>query len=181
MKWEGRPASGYRHARGFTMLEVLIALVILAFGLLSLARVQSRAAVTEMEARQRTQAMALVQDMVDRINLNRKQAAAYVGEHGAYAVETCAGEETQAARDLCEWRDLLAGTMTMDGTRLTGAPIAARGCILNPEPNVYVVAVAWQGLIETGVSPSPCGSGEFESEAARRAFSTVVQIADLGS
>jgi type IV pilus assembly protein PilV len=170
-----------RGARGFTLIEILIALVILAFGLLSLARVQARASLTEVEARQRTQAMTLVQDMVDRINLNRKNAAAYVGEHSPSAVASCAGQPTQVARDLCEWRDLLAGAETMDGTRLTGAPVAAQGCITNPEPNVYVVAVAWQGLVETEASQGPCGSGDFSSEAMRRVFSTVVQIATLGT
>jgi prepilin-type N-terminal cleavage/methylation domain-containing protein len=48
-----------RNTRGFTLIEVLIALVILAFGLLSLARAQARASLTEIEARQRTQALAL--------------------------------------------------------------------------------------------------------------------------
>ena len=40
-------------ARGFTLIEVLIALVILAFGLLALARAHADASLTEIEARQR--------------------------------------------------------------------------------------------------------------------------------
>ena len=170
-----------RAARGFTQLEVLIALVVLAFGLLSLARVQARASVTELEARQRTQAIALVQDMVDRINLNRKHATQYVGEFSPQSAPSCAAEPTQSARDLCEWRDLLAGAETMDGIRLTGAPIGAQGCVANPAPNVYVVAVAWQGVVATGAALSPCGSGDYTNEAERRAFSTIVQIATLGT
>jgi type IV pilus assembly protein PilV len=171
-----------RNTRGFTLIEVLIALVILAFGLLSLARAQARASLTEIEARQRTQALALMQDMVDRINLNRKDAAAYVGTFTPeVATECAAGTPTQAERDACEWRDLLAGAETMDGLRPTGAPMAARGCVTNPEPNVYIVAVAWQGLVETESALSPCGAGEYSSEPARRAVSIVVQIATLGT
>ena len=167
--------------RGFTLLEVLIALVVLAFGLLSLARVQATASVSGIEARQRVQAMALVQDLVDRINLNRKNAASYVGEFTPHASNTCAAEATQALRDICEWRDVLAGAETMDGNRTTGAPMAALGCVANPEPNVYVVAVAWQGMVDTGSPLNACGSGDYSSESQRRAFSTVVHIATLGT
>jgi hypothetical protein len=59
--------------------------------------------------------------------------------------------------------------------------MAARGCVTNPEPNVYIVAVAWQGLVETESALSPCGAGEYSSEPARRAVSIVVQIATLGT
>jgi hypothetical protein len=54
--------------------------------------------------------------MVDRINLNRKDAAAYVGTFTPeVATECAAGTPTQAERDACEWRDLLAGAETKDG------------------------------------------------------------------
>jgi type IV pilus assembly protein PilV len=170
-----------RNARGFSLVEVLISLVVLAFGLLSLARAQGAAALTELEARQRTQAIALVQDMVDRINLNRKEAAEYVGEFHARPDAGCASHETRATRDMCEWQDLLAGTATQDGARFTGAPMAAFGCISSPTPNVYVVSIAWRGVVHSGAPRSACGEGDYGDETMRRAFSTVVQIATLDS
>jgi hypothetical protein len=69
----------------------------------------------------------------------------------------------------------------MDGTRPTGAPMAAHGCIESPEPNIYVVAVAWQGMVETGAPLSACGNGDYSVESKRRVFSTIVQIATLGT
>jgi type IV pilus assembly protein PilV len=170
-----------RGACGFTLIEILIALVMLAFGLLSLARVHATASLTEMEARQRAQAMVLALDMADRINLNRKNAAAYVGEYTGQLDANCAAQPTAAARDVCAWRNLLIGDATRDGIRLTGAPIAAMGCITSPAPNVYTISVAWQGVVQTGAPASPCGTGDFDAEVHRRAFSTVIQIATLGT
>jgi type IV pilus assembly protein PilV len=82
-------------------------------------------------------------------------------------------------RDRCQWTNLLQGASVVDGGRSIGAPIAARGCITSPAPNVYLVAVAWQGIVPTAPPPSDCGVGAFDREANRRVFSTVVQIATL--
>src|ERR1700693_3274100 len=68
---------------GFTLIDVLISVFILAFGMLALARVMAQSSLSEVEASQRSQAMMLVQDMSERINLNRKNAAAYVGDYSA--------------------------------------------------------------------------------------------------
>ncbi|HEX8010170.1 MAG TPA: type IV pilus modification protein PilV [Casimicrobiaceae bacterium] len=172
-----------RRARGFTLIEILIALVVLAFGLLSLARGMARASQSDMEALQRSEAMTLVQDMVDRINLNRKNAALYVGDYIATgSVEDCTGAATQVDRDACEWRNLLRGVSTRDGRSNIGAPLAPRGCITaTGDPNVYLVALAWQGVVPTEQPSSSCGQNAFDREANRRVFSTVIQIATLGT
>ena len=171
---------------GFTLIEVLVALVILAFGMLALARLIARAGDTELEAVQRTQAMALAQDMVDRINLNRRNALQYVGDFvpdGA-AVQCADGADPATARferDRCEWMNLLRGALVVDAGRPIGAPLAARGCVTSPAPNVYIVAIAWQGVVPTEAPDHPCGEGAYDREANRRVFSTVTQIATLGA
>ena len=64
--------------RGFTMLEILVSLLLIVFGLLGMLGLQAQATVAEFESYQRGQALVLAQDMVDRINANRKNAASYV-------------------------------------------------------------------------------------------------------
>src|SRR4051812_34767512 len=63
--------------KGFTMIEVLVSLFIVTLGLLGLAALQAKAQQAELESYQRAQALVLVQDMVDRINANRKTAGCY--------------------------------------------------------------------------------------------------------
>ncbi|TMG84752.1 MAG: type IV pilus modification protein PilV [Betaproteobacteria bacterium] len=173
------------HSResGFTLIDILISLFILGFGMLALARVMAQSSLSEVEASQRSQAMTLAQDMAERINLNRKNAAAYVGNYSATwgpgGGADCSGL-SGVEKDACEWQNLLAGGTTLDVRSAIGAPIAALGCVVNPVPNIYVIAVAWQGMVPTTGSDSVCGANAFDREENRRVFSTVVQIATLG-
>ena len=56
---------------GFSMVEVLVAVLILAVGLLGVAGVQMRALQQTTNAHVRTQVTLVVQDMAERIRLNR--------------------------------------------------------------------------------------------------------------
>ena len=64
-----------RPTAGYVLLEVLVTIVILVFGLLGLAGFQLRTSVAEHEAYQRVQGLILVQDMTERIYANRANAA----------------------------------------------------------------------------------------------------------
>lgn len=171
-------------ASGFSLIEVLISLVILAFGMLGLARAMAGASLDELESFQRAQSIVITQEMVERINANRKQALLYVGDYTVPAAAAdCALEATVLARDQCEFGNRLLGADTLDGVRAMGAPIGARACITETAPgsNLYIVAVAWQGVKPTAAPDSVCGENGFDREENRRVFSTVVQIATLGA
>jgi type IV pilus assembly protein PilV len=78
MKPDRRPPQALQ---GFTLLEVLVSLVILVFGLLGLIGMQAYTQVATFESYQRGQALILVQDMADRLSTNR-------GTAGCYAITT---------------------------------------------------------------------------------------------
>ena len=182
MAMHGKNARG---ERGVTMIEVLVTIVICAFGLLGIAALQARMYVAEMEAYQRAQATILVRYLTDRINANRKNAMGYVTAQPLgtdQGLQDCASL-TGASLDLCEWSNLLAGAGESHAGQRSGAMIGARGCVLNTEPVMprkFTIAVVWQGLTPT-VAPgsTTCGSGSYGDARMRRAIVAPITLACL--
>jgi len=174
----------HRKHAGFSMIEVLVTIAILTFGLLALAGLQGRAVTAQMEAYQRSQALVLLKDMAARINANRKNAASYVAAVGTGATCPAVGT-TVAIKDLNDWCDALLGAAELQGTSNVGAMIGARGCITQtvaPSTGVasqYLVAVAWQGLNSTKAPSNACGKDQYGNEAMRRVVVLPVNIANL--
>lgn len=172
-------------AHGFTMLEILVTIILLTIGLLGLAGLQMRIQVAEIEAYQRAQAMLVLQDMVARINANRKNAAAYVTGTPLGTGNTVAdcSALTGAAKDLCEWNNSLLGAAETSASQQVGAMVGARGCITNPVttmPRQIGVAVVWQGFTPTAAPLSTtCGNGLYGDEATRRAMVATIVIGCL--
>jgi len=190
-----------RHARqiaGFAMIEVMVTVVVVAFGLLGIAGLVSRAFVTEVEGTQRTQAMLLLQDMASRLEANRGNVAAYVtptntpitGYTGT-TLNVCNPAAALAARDVCEWGRMLAGSNEQVGARNAGVLAGARGCIYEIDaPNrIYAVAIAWEGMTP---GPAPvvgnanfpageCGRDQYGDENRRRLLTLPVRLGTVGA
>jgi type IV pilus assembly protein PilV len=193
----------HQRQRGFTLLEVLITIIILAFGLLGLANLQAKVHLTEMESYQRAQAVLLLQDMVDRMNINRSESESYVtglnsplGVGDGQPLECGAlptGTPAQlVVRDRCEWSNALKGAAERIGTGVdaqrVGAMINARGCVEriqapNPAPGVcdagiYRITVVWQGLHSTVDPALLCAAqiDDYGAEGFRRAISKQLTI-----
>lgn len=184
----------FNSARGFSMIEVLVSLLIIAIGVLGAVALQTRAVQSGMESYQRTQALIFVEDMVARMKNNKKLVSTcyaavgrgtpgYVGSGVSSAPSGC---NALADDDIEAWHDLLLGAAETMGAndQAVGGILNARGCI---DPLVangeYRVSVAWQGLSKISSADAdaknPCAKGSYEHEDLRRAVGVVVRITDL--
>lgn len=140
---------------GFSMIEVLIAVVVLALGLLGFALLQTMSLRFAQSANHRTQATNLAYDLLDQMRANRFQAAWYGGSAGAGFADG------QAVHDSCvtsDW-DRAVGAVTVQES------IGRWQCqvvdTLGPTANATVVynngvvnvAIAWGDQRWDSVSP----------------------------
>lgn len=188
-----------RIAAGFAMVESMVTIVVVAFGLLGVAGLVSRSFVTEVESTQRTQAVMLIQDMVTRIEANRTNVAQYVtGDIGVTGYYDVAGTPTLvvcdpaaplADRDRCEWSRLLAGATEQIAGNNAGVLVGAIGCVheIDAFNRIYAVSIAWQGMsqgaapiVDANFPPSGCGRDLFGNENQRRLVTMPVRLGTLG-
>ncbi|MEJ7929017.1 type IV pilus modification protein PilV [Ramlibacter sp. AN1015] len=146
------PVLKRRPQSGFSIIEVLISMVVLSFGLLALAGMMIQSQRSEMESYQRSQALLLLNEMYERINANRPAAPCYVittntvptsptagspfaGTASAafpacVAVGPTATQIAQVVVDLNAWDARLKGVAERTaGAADIGAMVGARGCI----------------------------------------------------
>ncbi len=176
-------------SRGFTLIEVLIAFLVTAIGLLGLASLQVNTLSKQFESYQRAQAVLLAQDMANRIRVDAiaARAGAYPDgdEYGLLDEEDCTVLGTTAERYLCEWNITLAGAGVDLGGQKLGSVIGARGCIANLAGSVdgeavVRVTIAWQGSSPTVAPASTCGQDAYGADDRyRRTASIDVAMANL--
>jgi type IV pilus assembly protein PilV len=96
---------GRHRQTGFTLLEVLIALLVLSIGLLGLAALQTTGLRSNQMASMRTLATQFTYDITDRMRSNPAGVAA--GRYFINRDDDPTGTSI-AASDLAEWRNLIA-------------------------------------------------------------------------
>lgn len=123
--WGKRKQEGA--SRGFTLIEVLLALFILSVGMLGLAVLQNRALKDNHSALLRSVAVQHAEDILDRIRANRANVANYaiaLDVPNAWDLEnpnratlgtglTASGYGGMAHTDLLEWKFGLAQNLTL--------------------------------------------------------------------
>lgn len=132
---------------GFTMVEALVALIVLSIGLLGIAALYLDSLRAGRAALYRTQAINLASDLAERIRANRDAVGGYAVDFGVVPVATASCETTAACSalqlaetDLARWK----GEITGGGDVLGPLPQGdGRVVVTLGTPNVYDVTVRW--------------------------------------
>lgn len=116
-------------ARGFTLVEALVALVCLSIGLLGVAALQMTGLRSNLSSSWRSQATYLSYDIIDRMRANRNNRAAYeVGIGAAPALPGVVG------LDLAAWKANLAATLPGGDGKVE---------VDDPDNTVITITVQW--------------------------------------
>lgn len=152
-------------SRGFTLIEILVALIILAVGLLGLAALQLRANQAEMESYQRSQALLLANDIASRIRANSSgnvtncynistDGTPFLGTGNTTTFNCIDWGVTEtmdiADADLVQWQNLLLGANETLAGNNVGAMVGTRGCLsYDTASRTVTVVLAWQGMTQS--------------------------------
>lgn len=154
--------------RGFSLIEILVTLVIIAFGLLGVAGLQATALRTTVESTSRSMAVRMANDMADRLRLEPLQVAAYIAAAAAdqtqrdssacYGASGCQGADRVAA-SVGEWQRLLdarlpggQGIVCRDASPQDGTGRATAGCSGGAN-DPLVIKVFWRArALEAGAA-----------------------------
>jgi type IV pilus assembly protein PilV len=136
-----------RRHDGFTLIEAMVAAVILTIGLLALTGMQSFSLRKNVDANNQTRVTNLAADILERIQFNRRKAANYHGINVSSAVTTCptAATDVMANGDCTQWRTLLLSSnlQNITGTVILSNPTPPALDPLGLNRNTVTVQVTW--------------------------------------
>lgn len=190
---------GKRSQNGFTLIEALIAFVILSVGLLGIVSLQALSKQSQHQAVQRARAINVADTIIERIRINPAGLPTYNIGLTPKGV-TPASEPTPNCRsatctpvqladyDLWEWEQAMVGTMIMAGTAPTSGLIEPRGCIVftaapgRTNTGLVNVLIQWRGLHDStdavqGGEPV-CGGAAAGTDTYRRQVSVNTFVID---
>ncbi|MBO2642266.1 type IV pilus modification protein PilV [Shewanella algae] len=163
-----------KRREGFSLIEVMVALVILVIGLIGIFNLHIVAKRASFESFQQTQAAYFANDILNRMKLNNTvlnnydDGSPYSGGGSAPAKScdvalgatvTCTAAET-LAWNLYQWQELFTGAAEAVGSQNVGGLDSATACLNVNGSNVTIV-MAWRGIQETAgtaYETTDCGS-----------------------
>lgn len=145
---------------GFTLIEVLVALLVLSVGLLGIAGLQLTSLRSNHSAYLRSQATILAYDILERMRANRAQLDDYasITIDDAEDLPAISGTPTQAAVDLNRW-----------GTDLLALLPEAKAIVNVDTDNIVSVSISWD---DSRADRAPDRSGTPVTDPAQFQFQT---------
>lgn len=160
-----RAFGNHAKQRGITMVEILVAILVLAIGFLGMASIQLLGAKNIAGSSYRTVATIYAYDMVERMRSNVEGVEGDFYDNIVTAKLTapkCAADctvEQIARRDVFEWNQLI-GANVSDG----GLPEGEGSVSYNSTTDQHEITVSWQNYIRT----DDFGSDDDDNNAKRK-------------
>lgn len=151
-----------RQNTGFTLIEVLIALFVLAIGLLGMATLMMNSMQSSQGASQRSAATVSAYDLAERLRANRTQAAVanspYAGNPAAAALPLCFTDLANTTG--CNAADTAALDRAQWWANLQVNIPGAAATVQQVNTTTFCLVIFWQepGVATTDSGPAtPCG------------------------
>lgn len=146
--------SRLRRQAGFTLVEVLVTILIVAIGLLAGAALQLISKKTSFDAVQRTSAAGLTREILERMRANPTALDSYLVDAVTEMSEPATDcEQVQcspaqlAEYDRWVWREALLGNAETEGGTAAGGLSSPEGCITaGAACGQFDIAIAWRGV-----------------------------------
>jgi len=148
-----------RKSKGSSMIEVLVALVILSLAALGAAGMQVISKRSTHDAQQRSTATYLVNSIIEKMRNNPASLNTYAGNDvgggsiAAEPVQDCSAAKNCTSAQLADhdrwlWEQEIDGAAVQESGNKKGGLVQAKGCITNNAGQVQVV-IAWRGSEKT--------------------------------
>ena len=140
---------------GIALLEALVALVVLAFGVLGLLWMHQQALVQQREQLMRSVAIGIADDLAERMRLNAAERAMYAKAWGNATASSPDCAATACSRqELATW-DMQQLQLTLQSQLPEGDAVVFT---LTGAPSWWGIVIAWQDANETYRTDSASGS-----------------------
>lgn len=148
-----------KETKGFSLIEVLVSLVILVIGLIGIFNLHIVSKRSSFESFQQTQASYYVNDIINRMKLNRTQLNNYNGTYNGslslpgvscdvgvnQAAVICTNVQTRLW-DLYQWEQLFGGASEQLSGRDVGGLDTPTACIQVQANGQILVVMTWRGI-----------------------------------
>lgn len=128
-----------RVQQGVGLVEVMVALLLLSIAVLGFVALQVRASAAGSESFGRTQAMAIAQDMAERVRLNLGEIGTYTAAANwgaAGDITACEGGKTCAANQLAQYD--IDNVRNSAATMLPNGQVIMQQCVGSQVNCIYV-------------------------------------------